>query len=486
MIVALASWFSRDLTTAERSRFRLHTLVAVFVAESLALALVQLPVGLDFSSFVFMDQGANLTVQRLLDRGRIPTIDFGYHYGLLPLLIGRLWFALLGRTPEAYAGAMLIFDLLIAWGLARCAYALRAGPAGIALIILTMIATTLVSYINLAHACEATLICHAMAEHASGRRPRALAFLTACLFVKPAMAYVYGLLLVLLIVRRDGILHLMRSVVAAAVTGAVLLIGLAAWFGLEPVVHTLLPVRGSASYKLLNYGFFFGIGRRFWLPEGVTPRHYLFSPTGHYLAGTIVLIVGAAASIWRLVRKFASEGDVNAELIACCGVMHLSFLALFYGDFASWTYYYYILIIGLVAVAARGRRAAMVITLVAMAALAGNKDWGGYIKHQWRDKTHDADTFGLWADTASREEWRQVRQIVGNKTAVFLNGSGGCLELFMPQFADSEDMFLLPGYPTHVELHAGSSRLRGLRSSWSAERSTRGNSSMCGLNFATL
>ena len=184
--------------------------------------LVQLPVGLDFSSFVFMDQGANLTVQRLLDRGRIPTIDFGYHYGLLPLLIGRLWFALLGRTPQAYAGAMLIFDLLITWGLARCAYALRAGPAGIALIILTMMATTLVSYINLAHACEATLICHAMAEHASGRRPRALAFLTACLFVKPAMAYVYGLLLVLLIVRRDGILHLMRSVVAAAVTGAVL------------------------------------------------------------------------------------------------------------------------------------------------------------------------------------------------------------------------------------------------------------------------
>ena len=218
----------------------------------------------------------------------------------------------------------------------------------------------------------------------------------------------------------------------------------------------------------------------------MTPRYYIFSPAGHYLAGTIVLIVGAAASIWRLVRKFASEGDVNAEVIACCGVMHLSFLALFYGDFASWTYYYYILIIGLVAVAARGRRAAIVITLVAMAALAGNKDWGGYIKHQWRDKTHDADTFWLWADTASREEWRQVRQIVGDKTAVFLNGSGGCLELFMPQFADSEDMFLLPGYPTHVEPAAGSSRLRGLRSSWSAERSTRGNSSMCGLNFAAL
>ena len=85
------------------------------------------------------------------------------------------------------------------------------------------------------------------------------------------------------------------------------------------------------------------------------------------------------------MRKFASEGDVNAEVIACCGVMHLSFLALFYGDFASWTYYYYILIIGRGGGGcSRSPCAVIVITLVAMAALAGNKDWGGYIKHRWR------------------------------------------------------------------------------------------------------
>lgn len=76
----------------------------------------------------------------------------------------------------------------------------------------------------------------------------------------------------------------------------------------------------------------------------------------------------------------------------------------------------------------------MVIALVA--ALVRNKDWGGYIRYQWRDKTRGADTFALWADTASRKEWRQVRQTIGNKTAVFLKASGGCLELFVPQFAD--------------------------------------------------
>ena len=436
----------------DQNRFRLRTLIALFMAESLALALLQLPLTLDFSSFMLMDQGSNLTVQKLLDRGLIPTVDFGYQYGLLALLIGRTWFALLGRTPEAYAAAMLIFNLLIAWGLARCAYALRAGPVGITLILFTMLATTLGSYINLAHACEATLICHALAEHANGRRPRALALLTASLFAKPVMAYLYGFLIVLLIVRRGGILGLMRSAPAAIAIGALLLTGLATWFGLEPALQTLLPLRGAEAYRIVNHGFFFGIGRSFWLFDGVTPRHYLFTPAGHYLVGSVVLVAAAIASIWRLVRRPAAIDDTNAELIACCGIMHLSFLTSFYGAWASWTYYYYILIIGLVAVAARGRRSAILIALVAVAALAGYKDAVTNIKHQWLHKISTADTYGLWAHTDFREEWRQIKEILKDKPASYIANNGGCLELFEPQFADAEDVFLTPGWPIPIEL----------------------------------
>jgi hypothetical protein len=437
---------------ADQNRFRHRTLIAVFMAESLALALLQLPLNLDFGSFVLLDQGTNLTVQKLMDRGLVPTVDFGYQYGLLPLLIGRSWFILLGRTPEAYAAAMLMFDLLIAWGLARCAYALRAGPVGIILILFTMLATTLGSYINLAHACEATLICHALADHANGRRPRALALLTACLFAKPVMAYLYGFLLVLLIVRRGGILGLMRAAPAAIASGALLLTGFAAWFGLEPTIQTLLPLRGAEAYRFLNYGFFFGIGRAFWLPQGVTPRHYLFTPAGHYLVGSVVMVAAAIASTWRLLRRPAAMDDINAEIIACCGIMHLSFLTMFYGAWASWTYYYYILIIGLVAVAARGRRAAILIALVAAAALAGYKDSVTNIKHQWLHKISTADTYGLWAYADAREEWRQVKEILKDKPASFIANNGGCLEMFEPQFADAEDVFLTPGWPIDTEL----------------------------------
>jgi hypothetical protein len=436
----------------ERRRFGLWALTAVFMAESLVLGLLQMPANLEFISFAIMDRGANLTVQKLLDRGLVPTVDFGYQYGLLALVFGRSWFALLGRSPEAYALAMIVIDLVIAWGLARCAHALRAGPVGIALIIFTIPGTTLASYINFAHAGEAALICHALAEHAYGRRSRALAILTACLFMKPVMAYVYGFLLVLLIVRSEGILRLVRSATAAALTGALLIMGLAAWLGPEAVIRSLSPMRGVDSYRTLNYGFFFGIGQPFWYPEEVKLRYYLFSTAGHYLAGSIILVAASVTSIWQLARRRLASDDVNTEIVACCGIMHISFLMYFYGAPFSWCYYYYILIVGLVAIANRGRRSMIVIALLAIAAFVGEKDFGGSVKHLWRDMKPGADTFGLWADRESREEWRQVRLFLSDKPACLVANNGGCLELFMPQFADAEDIFLIPGYPTDAEL----------------------------------
>jgi hypothetical protein len=431
---------------------RLRTLTILFMAESLALALLQLPLSLGFETFAVLDQGANLTVQNLLDRGLIPTIDFGYPYGMLPVLAGRAWFAILGRTPQAYAASMLIFDLLIAWGLARCAYSLSAGPAGIALILCTMSAATLGSYINLTHAIEATLICHALAEHAAGRRSRALTLLTVALFAKPVMAYLYGLLLVLLIVRASGIRGLVRAAIPASIVGALLVMALAAWFGPAPVVNSLLPLRGAAVYKGLNYGFFFGRGRDFWFPAGVRPRHYIFTPAGHYLVGSVVLAAAAASSAWRLARRLAARDDLNAEVVACCGIMHVLFLTMFYADRMSYTYYYYILIIGLVALAARGGRRALVIALVAAAAWVGNKDMVNWVRLQWRDSSPSAETFGLWTDADSREEWRQVRRILGNKPGSFITGGGGCLELFVPQFAPAENAFLVTGWVLPAEL----------------------------------
>lgn len=61
-----------------------------------ALRLIPIP----SFTFAFNDGGANLTVQYLMSRGLVPSVDFGYHYGLLPLLMGKLWFWLFGLSAR--------------------------------------------------------------------------------------------------------------------------------------------------------------------------------------------------------------------------------------------------------------------------------------------------------------------------------------------------------------------------------------------------
>ena len=106
---------------------------ALFIAEVVALTFLQAPNEL-FLRYAFSDTGTNFTIQDLIRRGYRPTIDFGYIYGLLPLLINRLWFAAFGASPRAYWWAILACNVAMAWGLGRFAAAQRVGRAGVALL----------------------------------------------------------------------------------------------------------------------------------------------------------------------------------------------------------------------------------------------------------------------------------------------------------------------------------------------------------------
>src|SRR5690242_18548790 len=87
-------------------------LLFVFLAaELVALFVIQLPVSMTFDLFAFGDTGANFTIQHLVSLGLRPAIDFGYHYGLLPILAGKIWFSVFGATPIAYEALMVACGL---------------------------------------------------------------------------------------------------------------------------------------------------------------------------------------------------------------------------------------------------------------------------------------------------------------------------------------------------------------------------------------
>src|SRR5271169_6573921 len=145
------------LTAEHRSesKSRYRVLVLLFSIETLAINLARLPESMRFDRFAFCDQGANLTLQFLIGQGLHPSLDFGYHYGLLPALIGRIWFGCFGATPWAYQAAMVMADLLCAWAIAKLLSQLKIGTLGLALAVITLGYAFQATYINFAHATEA-------------------------------------------------------------------------------------------------------------------------------------------------------------------------------------------------------------------------------------------------------------------------------------------------------------------------------------------
>ena len=98
--------------------FRFVGLFLILSCELLALSYAQTPDSMSFDRFGFCDQGANLTLQYLVSSGDRPTINFGYNYGLLPILVGHAWFTLFGPSASAYQWAMIACNIITAWGIA--------------------------------------------------------------------------------------------------------------------------------------------------------------------------------------------------------------------------------------------------------------------------------------------------------------------------------------------------------------------------------
>ena len=315
-----------------------------------------------FTRFAYCDSGTDLTIQALLARGYRPTVDFGYIYGLLPLLINKLWQGVLGASPGACRAAALVCNLATALAMGRLAAQMRVGRSGVALILFAMPDILLTSTFVLVHVLEQALLINALAFQSRGRRDLSLALATACLFVKPSMAYLYGLIVLVAIVTTER-RNWMRLLAPAAITGVVLGALLGAIFGIGPLLTTLTPGAGIEVYRQSNHGFFRGVGREFWYIPGGGLRDYFRYEVGSWMVGTFLLFTGAVLALARWARRNASCND---EIVLTCAIQHAAFILIFFGNRWTWVYYYATMILGLAAIAGRGRRHGAIIGLLAL------------------------------------------------------------------------------------------------------------------------
>jgi len=411
----------------------------------------------DFASFVFYDPGVSLRTDLLIAQGYVPTIDFGYNYGLLPLMIGRAFFVATGRTPAGYLLFMVLTEGLIVWGMWRLAA--RWHWPVIILLVAAMPHAIIPVYLHLTHPLEAALIIHSIADLATGRRARALALATACIFVKPVMTFGLGLILLVWMARRaarqdKGWSAFASSLLPAVLTGVACALASVAYFGFAPLRDTILPLLGAKSYEALDFGLF-GNGRTFWWPNlsGAAQyvRYYLFTPAGFWVLCTLLLAIFGVRALVALRRRLTAKHETLVAIAAC----HFFFLAAFYGWPGSWTYYSYLLVIGIgMGLTLFRARPALVLALTLLA-LAGHAQTYQNAVNAWRHAARSPETAGLWAHADQRGEWAQVRAIAGAREIYYLNN--GCPELLFPRVSGPVSFFLSPAMqtPREIELIQG-------------------------------
>ena len=417
--------------------------------EIIAIDFLKRPDIMAFDRYAFCDTGANLTLQRLVSDGLRPTVDFGYHYGLLPILIGKCWFAIAGLTPNAYQALMVVCDLLVAAAIAKIATALRFGAISLALTVITLELAMQASYPSAAQGLEAALLSWALAEQSAGDKRGALVFATAAAFTKPSMGYVYSVLLIAFACRslrgEKVVRRLLHVIAPAAVASIVIASVLAASYGPYALVHTVLPLEGAVAYRALHYGFFNGAGRDFWDPRDLPWFVYLVDASGFWIAGTIFLICSGGLALLSLATdKNEPEFEVRRnEIIVTCAILHVAFISLFFGNRSSWIYYAYLLTIGVAASAGVGaiqRRVTFFLCLLGIMA------WTDIVfpeLQSWHTRQRDAVTAGLWAPSDEREEWQEVLDAVHSQRASILD-TKGAVELLVPGFEEPLNLYLDP------------------------------------------
>lgn len=441
--------------------------IAVLVL-TVAFILGTLPGSLRFNRYAFWDGGWPLTTDVLLDEGQRPVHDFGYFYGTLTLLIDRAVFKLFGRSPETLNVLYCVCTLLVAVGIVRVMAALNLGRVAALFLIVTVPFSAQPNlYPSPAHAIEAALLANALGFHAARRPGWALALVTAAVFVKPSLGYVYGLiLLVLVLAGWPGGRNRWAALAPAIGVGVTLLALLTAVFGWEAVYRTQLPFDAVNAYKEEGFGFFFGKGKAFWQPNQLGPVYYLATPAGVWLCSTLFLVIAA-------IRLIPRVWEPTASVTVTCAVLHLVFVCFLFGGPASWIYYPFLLFVGVAAgltaltateepdapdddqPAGGGLVRGIGIALVVLALLNQYPVWMG-TAGSWAQFHRTPEAAGLYIRVDETAPWIEARTWAKSEK-VFILTRMGAVHLIAPEFDAPRSWCLTQATSTPAEFD----RLRG-------------------------
>lgn len=422
---------------------RSHILAFILICGGYFLAMY--PHTMVFHRFYFGDSGWPYTVEMMLREGLMPVTDFAYFYGLIVLLINKIWFGIFGLTPEALLYMYIVGIIASMYGVIQTVTALKLDRLANFIIVVAGPIMVNAGHLLLTpvHILEPALLINALAAQVRGRYATALALTTLAALIKPSLAYVYGLLLIIQILggwlpqqaHRPPWRQRFSMLLPAAGVGAAISAIVAAYFGIDRFLQTQIPWTASQAYADFRFGFFYGVGREMWRPQEWTPAHYFFTIAGAWITASIVLVIGTLVSLRYL-------HTTSGRFIVTCGILHLVFVCFLFGNEWSWIYYPYILFIGAALVIDIGLKYSN--KLVQLSCMFIGLTLSGFLLfivvffwmgingiELWKTHSRNPQTNMLYADREDREAWAEVMRLSQTQRVLVLNRTNAA-HIFSP------------------------------------------------------
>jgi predicted small integral membrane protein len=413
----------------------------------IALQILHLPENLNFTAFAFGEPGGNLSVVYMVRHGMHPNVDFGHPYGLLGVLFSNIWFRITGLTPAGYWAGIFVIELAMCAVLTEFAVTAELPVLSILLLFVSFPIFIWVNYFNFAHAIEALCLMAAATAHLKGRYGIALAAVGAAVLARPALGYVYGFLLLCIVmmkVFRTRSLKLSVLVLPACTTGCLAIV-LAWQFGVMSLMRTVFPFTGVTAYRALGFGFF-NQGMAFWLPSPFTLRFYLGVPGFWLLVSASLLLLGPLAV--RRARDASAESlrRHKSEVLGAASVVIFVwiFFAFAHQYIGSWILYLWFAVWAAALLPEFFRKYAAVIVVLILIALNADRHQVLGSLPQW-STTKISSLFPLTLSQGNEDE--QIKEILsavqGRRTVVLAHA--GAMALLHDGLGEPLTEFFMPG-----------------------------------------
>jgi len=428
------------------------------------LDLLSLPIFFSYYLWVFADRSNFLNLDYMLAEHLRLGVDAFYQYGLLPVLIQHVLFAIFGRSywPMIGCAVVVLILMTVFWS-----YLLRCLSSRWLYLAAVIAVAPFLLWVNpnLPYSMVQLSMLFALLLLVKGRADAALAVSVIGCFSVPSLPLLLTGLLVCYLAadwwfNSDRSIRLLVLRFAPGVlTYVFLFIGLSTFFGIRSTLATVFPATGLKFY----YG---GSGKmdhsdlkNFLYPAGHSLKYYLayyiVTPITWWILSTLALAVMGARALVFMVRS--RKLDPRSAAVAFCAALQLFFaLAAYKGDGQHIIYDPIVaagvlLGISLLTVPRWQTRSLILFVCIGLCAQMAQ---ARLTLAAWRDTRRSPITKNLYAEPEYAAQMAKILEIAStNKLLMMSNATG--VHGYYPTIGSPDAWFLMP----HQQLPADRQRI---------------------------